>query len=259
MQSLLRPHLPSLWKDECPYFFQRPLSDLGYFQILSYLFLSGLTKEWVVNENMLSVIFVFLSKLFYLPKSCLCSYKIGIIILCILGWYDPCEVLGAIPDPFGQEPGCGSGSGSIRLWLCPLRKMQSLGLCPKDNMLNRMSYCTQLERRQDIIQRGPKRSEVKVTKCTQASQSKLILEAERRQQGLSRRSDQDQVEVEQGLDGRLHRCRMKLKDAEMGDHVYQRKVTVGAQSKGIHYVKGRTLVKCSGRLCHCLTLSRAPF
>lgn len=126
MQSLLCLHLPSLWKHECPYFFQRSLSNLGYFHILSYLFLSGLTKEWVVNENMLSVIFVFLSKLFYLPKSCLCSYKIGIIILCILGWYDPSEVLGAVSDPFGQEPGCGSGSGSAhyercRVWGCVQR------------------------------------------------------------------------------------------------------------------------------------------
>lgn len=154
MQSLLCPHPLSLpTKTWMSLFFQRPLSNLSYFELLSYLFLSGLATECMVNKNMLSVIFVFLSKLFYLPKSCLCSYKIGIIILCILGWYDPCEVLSVIPDPFGQEPGCESG-----VWKCQSKtwsrmKDEESGAVSKGHHAKYTSYCTELERRQVIIQK----------------------------------------------------------------------------------------------------------
>lgn len=50
-----------------------------------------------MGKNIVSVVSVFLSKSLHLPKPCLRSYKIGSIILCILGWYGPCEVLDVTP------------------------------------------------------------------------------------------------------------------------------------------------------------------
>lgn len=68
-----------------------------------------------VGKNILNVIFMFLSRSLQLPKPCQCTYKIGIVTLCVLGWYGPCEVLSVILDPLGMESGCGRGSRNITL------------------------------------------------------------------------------------------------------------------------------------------------
>lgn len=150
-------------------FFQRPLSNFELFWNTACLFILGPAEEWEVGKNILTVVSVFLRKSLHLPKPCLCSYKIGSIILCILGRYGPCEVLDVIPG-WSQDVDVLDRDR-------PLRKIRGvLGLCWKGNMLKRLS-CAKLGRRQDMIHKGPSRSEAKETKWTQASKSKLRLEA----------------------------------------------------------------------------------
>lgn len=135
-------------------FFQSTLSEFEFFWNTVSIYLRCYKRE--VGKNTLNAIFVFLSKSFHLHKPCLCSYKIGIMILSILGGYGPCEVLVVTLDPLGTVSGYGSGSRNVRLWLCPLHKSQRfLELRWKVSMLDGLLLCQAREETRHNLKENP--------------------------------------------------------------------------------------------------------
>lgn len=108
MQSLVCPHLLTLSTKKWM-FFQSPLSNFWIILRHDHVCVSEAIQN-TGRQKYFKCDLCALEQIVSTPQVLsLGTYETGIIILGVLGWYGPYEVLSVILDPLGVESGCGRG------------------------------------------------------------------------------------------------------------------------------------------------------